>query len=64
MTTQLNIASSGVGSRMSLNASSGDEGDDDDFGDAISMVHGGLPSSNVSKRKRHKPGKENAIMVM
>lgn len=53
---QLNIASSGVGSRMSLNASSADEGnDDDDFDDAISMVHGIVPQK-VSKRKHHAPG--------
>ena len=40
---QLNIAAaSGFGSRMSLNQTS-DEADDDDFGDAISMVHGMIP---------------------
>ena len=54
---QLNITSSRMGSRMSLNASSADEAnDDDDFGDAISMVHG-LPPSNTSKRKHTVPGR-------
>ena len=55
---QLNIASSGLNSRMSL-ASSADEGnDDDDFDDAISMVHGIAPGS-ISKRKHLIPGKHS-----
>lgn len=52
---QINIASSVTGSRMSLNASSADEGNDDDFGDAISLVQG-IPGP--SKRRRNLPGEE------
>lgn len=41
---------------MSVNASSADEGDDDDdFGDAISMVHG-LPPGSSTKRRHIVPG--------
>ena len=54
---QLNIASSNIGSRISLNASSADEEDDDDFGDAISMVHG-LAPPNISKKKHRITSKE------
>lgn len=50
--SMLNIAAaSGFGSRMSLNQTS-DEDDDDDFGDAISMVHGMIPV------ERHRPKDE------
>ncbi len=53
---QINIASSTTGSRMSLNASSADEKNDDDFGDAISLVHGMIPGG-ATKRKHHQSGK-------
>lgn len=50
--SMINIASSTTGSRMSLNASSADEQNDDDFGDAISLVHGMIPGG-ATKRKHH-----------
>ena len=44
-----------MGSRMSLNASSADEGDDDDdFGDAISIMDG--KPVGATKRKHRIPG--------
>jgi hypothetical protein len=39
---------------MSLNVSSADEDNDDDFGDAISILHG---ETGEIKKKRSKPGK-------
>ena len=46
-----------MGSRMSLNASSADEAnDDDDFGDAISIMVHGKPAA-PTKRKHHVPGR-------
>lgn len=41
---QLNIPGSAVVSRVSVNQSSDEEQDDDDFGDAITLVHGTKPS--------------------